>query len=329
MRRFAGCSHSVILGFSLLLSPAIVLARGPYHVKLLHPLPQPAAQNHPPATTRPAAQIEGNPISDTLRPIYQRTQERFAKGLFYKPHYQATPEEDRQFAVLLIQEVPEDLNEVPDHLHIGAVEIDSSGRMTVDTSRPTVYTARSHIVLGNTVCEQRIHLWAYPHQKGKDIVWRGVRTTYGPTGYPLIWEMLNTEGEPAVLFVCSTIEKAAEREFGRPLPGRKASVEQSLKDQPDVAVARILPPGAQPAGPVIYLDAPDKTPTTALCRCMPSQIHDFVENNYYELLPLDILGEVRIAEDGPFRLVKSSASEQSADSDQPWLVRVLRMPERF
>jgi hypothetical protein len=277
-------------------------------------------------TTRPAT-IQGNPISPDLRPIYDRTSTRFQDAILYKPSDQTGTAEERQFAVLIAQEAP-GAREIPASLRIGALQQGENGQWTVDTSRPTVYTAESFVMLGDVYCTQRVHIWAYPSADGKGTIWRGVRTTSGATRYPLVWEFLSAEGRPTVMFVSRTFEKAAEKEYGKPLPGRRASAERSLEQQPNLAVARVLPDGAEPMGPVVYVDAAAHTQTTVLCRCMQAQASNYIESPYYEILPLDILGDVQVGADGPFRLIKSS-TPPATSTNRPWIEQALRTPKRF
>jgi hypothetical protein len=288
---------------------------------------QAAAQ--PLATIAPAAlTIQGRPISDRLSPIVERTTDSFQHALVCRPSDNTTTKEQRQYAALVVQELPGRSNSLPESLRIGAVVTDASGREVVDTERPTVYAAESHLILKDIYCPQRVYVWAYPAADSRCAVWRGVRETYGPNGYPLIWEVLSSKGQPSVLFLCSTLEEAAEKEYGRALPGRKSCAERALDEQPDVVVARILPPGAEPAGPMVYLDAASNTITTLLCRCMPAQAKHLADGPSYDVLPLDILGDVQIAADGPFRLAKS-LTPPASDGGPPWLERALRLPTKF
>lgn len=291
-------------------------------VKMLRP---PSAYRTP-AATRPAT-IRGNPVSPNLRTLYDRTTTRFRNAVFYKPSERTATPEERKYAVVIAQETP-DPRDIPEHLRIGAISRDEEGRWTVDTSRPTVYTTESFVMLGNTYCTQRVHIWAYPSANGRGAIWRGVRTTYGPTHYPLVWEFLTAEGQPIVLFVSKTFEKAAEREYGKPLAGRQAAAERGLDEHPNLAVARVLPDGAEPMGPAVYVDAAAYVPTTVLCRCMQPQAANYVERPEYEILPLDLIGDVQVAADGPFRLIKSSTPPESRE-DRPWIEQALRCPKRF
>jgi hypothetical protein len=282
----------------------------------------------PAAAARQTATIQGHPIGDRLSPVVERTTNTFQHALVYKPNDRTTTDEQRQFAALLVQESPGRGRSAPENLRIGAVVTDGSGRTVVDTQHPTVYTSESQVILNGTYYQQRVQVWAYPSADGPGATWRGVRVTYGPARYPLIWEVLGAEGEPAVLFLCSTLERAAEKQHGRPLPGRQSCAEKALDEQPDVVVARILPPGAEPAGPMVYVDAAGRTITTLLCRCMPEQAKKLVDGPSYDVLPLEIVSDVQIAPDGPFRLVQSSTPQVSRGG-RPWLERALRLPSQF
>lgn len=322
MRRFA-FFYGVVVVLCAYAFPGGSFGREPANrrVKMLRP---PTGQTAA-VTTRPA--LRGQPISYDLRPMYERTATRFRYALTWKPGDRTGTDEERQFAVHIAQELP-DRRGIPDNCRIGAIQTDQNGQWTVDTSRPTVYVSESGIMLNNTYCTQRVHIWAYPGPDGKGAVWRGVRTTYGPTQYPLVWETLSGEGHPAVMYVSKTFEKAAEREYGRPRSGRRFSAERDLGERPDVVVARVLPDGSQPMGPTVYVDAAAKTQTTVMCRCMEPQVSNFVDTLYYDILPLDILGDVQVAAGGPFRLIKSSTPPAS-DGGPTWIEQALRCPKRF
>jgi len=281
----------------------------------------------PSGTARLPARIQGNLISDRLSPIIEQAIDRFDTAVVYKPNDRTTTEEQRQFAALLVQEAPERARSVPREHQIGAVVAGTSGNLDVDTQRPTVYTTESHVLLNNIHYPQRVHVWAYPAANGEGAIWRGVRVTYGANRSPLIWEVLGSEAQPAVLFVCSILEDAAEKEHGKTLPGRRSCVERALDEQPDVVVARLLPPGAEPAGPMVYVDAATNI-RTLLCRCMPKQAGHLEDGPRYDILPFEILGNVQIAADGPFRLVDGT-TPQLSDGNQAWLERVLRLPKQF
>ena len=53
----------------------------------------------------------------------------------------------------------------------------------------------------------------------------------------------------------------------------------------------VLDDGPVPMGPIVYLEAGTRLVGTIICRCMPSQVDEFTETPYYDLLPLDDLAE--------------------------------------
>jgi hypothetical protein len=87
------------------------------------------------------------------------------------------------------------------------------------------------------------------------------------------------------------LERAAAAEHGPPLRGRRFAVERSAAETPDVLVARLIDDGPIPMGPMVYVEAQANLISTVLCRCMPAQVRHIVENNFYELLPVQSLPE--------------------------------------
>jgi hypothetical protein len=139
-----------------------------------------------------------------------------------------------------------------------------------------------------------VYVWRYPAPTGGErcisCEGRGVRITLGQDGLPLVWEALSTDTRTRVLFIAESLEQAARREFGEPLPGRRFSIERAADEAPDVVVARIIDDGPVPMGPYVYLNAPpSRAVTTVLCRCSPSQVEAFIETRYYDLLPLETI----------------------------------------
>lgn len=144
----------------------------------------------------------------------------------------------------------------------------------------------------------RDFVWRYPSSRkhGKDVIpeARGVRVISNKEETPLVWQVLDNRDGPTVLYVSTELEKAAAEQFGPPLSGRKFSIEKGLDEKPNVVVARVIEAGPVPMGPYVYLSAEDQSVTSIVCRCMSSQINEFVETRYYELsdsLPI-VLGNL-------------------------------------
>jgi hypothetical protein len=72
-------------------------------------------------------------------------------------------------------------------------------------------------------------------------------------------------------------------EFGKPLAGRRYSVERGVKESPNVVVARVIEDGPIAMGPMVYLSAGSRSVSTLICRCMAAQAKQLVESRNYEL----------------------------------------------
>ena len=196
------------------------------------------------------------------------------------------------FAPLLVQEVV--AGEGGDPNPFGAwVTVDRS-RARIDSERPTLYATAVTKGIDGTDHEQVVYIWRYPASDGArrciSREGRGVRITLGLDGFPLVWEVLSTDARTTVLFVAESLEQAARRQFGDPLLGRRFAVERAADETPDVVVARIIDDGPVPMGPYVYLNAPpDRAVTTVLCRCSPSQVEEFIQTQYYDLVPLETI----------------------------------------
>jgi hypothetical protein len=106
-------------------------------------------------------------------------------------------------------------------------------------------------------------------------------------GFAMMWEILSSDASLRVFFVSKTVERAAERVYGRPLPDRRYCVEPSLEQHPDIVVARIVGDGPQPMGPILYLEHSNHHVTNVICRCEPSQADLFPRTREYQLITLE------------------------------------------
>lgn len=280
--------------------------------------------------SRGAATQPDVPTAADLSRYYAQVHREFKSGIFYKPSDRSAAGHELEMAPLIVQEVPGGTATATAVVRLGTVRMDASGKRLLDLGQPAVYATSSAVELSGVQYRQLIYVWAYIRESADGLYWQGFRTTLDVNGFPIISELLTGEAEPAVLFVSESLETTARESFGQPLPGRSYVVEQSTAEQPNVVVARALADGPQPMGLTVYVGA-DREVTTLLCRCMPAQVSDFVENTYFDLLPLETLGDVRIPADGPFHLQFGTATQPAMASaggstGRPWLEQVLRLP---
>jgi len=223
------------------------------------------------------------PSAEALR---ERAQKTFDRAIFYKPSEESLGGLEGKMAPLVVQGVTD--GAAPD-AGFGAI-VGNVGEERIEAERPTVYFLRDWTRVGGAELEQWTYYWRYAASCGQNrcasCSGRGVLVTLGGDGLPMVWEALSTDEERRILFISRSLEEAAAREFGDPLPGRTFSIERAIEDAKDVVVVRLLDDASVAMGPYVYLDArPDGDVTTVLCRCMPSQVDEFVETRSYNLAP--------------------------------------------
>lgn len=227
--------------------------------------------------------------------IHARTDVAFASALFFKPSGTASGRMVVELAPLIVQQVASNGSDSTRD-RFGAVQFDFDSSIEIDKAAPTIYTNTSTIILNGRRYEQVVYLWYYPRQGVNEaddsLSAQGVRITLNSHGYPCIWEVLADETGTRIIYVSRSLEDAASEQFGRPLTGRRYVTERAAADHPRVVVARVLDDGPVPMGPFVYLQAGTRSVATLLCRCMPSQVDEFIDDDYYELLPIDHLAGI-------------------------------------
>jgi hypothetical protein len=131
-----------------------------------------------------------------------------------------------------------------------------------------------------------------------------------------------------LIYVSRNLEAAAVAEFGRPLPGRRYTIEHSPEEAPNVIVARIIDDGPVVMGPIVYLTAGTRAVATLICRCMPAQAKRLLGTSVYDLLPFQAAAPSLLTQ------ARTLAREQTAfwPGDPPngqQLEKCLRLPAEF
>jgi len=220
------------------------------------------------------------------------TKRRFKRGAFIEPSDESKVGKLICMAPLVVQELGEEGDEMERPVRPGGVTIDPSGRAVVDAERLTVYQVSSRTQLGQQEFDQLIYLWFYDAESTDDpIRWRGCRIVLNKKRFGVIWEVLSSEVTRRVFYVPESLEKAATKEYGPPLEGRRHSVEPNLEDHSGVVGARVVGDGAMPMGPVVLLDR-SLAVTTMMCRCDPCQVDAFPQSVYYRLVTIDTIGDL-------------------------------------
>ncbi len=151
----------------------------------------------------------------------------------------------------------------------------------------------------------------------------------------MIAELLASHVAPVfVFFVSSSLELTAKESFKHVLPGRRFAIERPTDQAPAAIVAGTFEDGPIPMGPYVYLSAPDRRITTVICRCSPSQVGEFVQSVYYELIPLETLRGLSSTLDRQLDVWMSGISgpgaqgSQRSSGDSSYLESQLRLPPR-
>ena len=231
-------------------------------------------------------------LRDERAQIRRRAETFFETALYYKPRESTAPADVFRLSPLIVQEISA-TDVISSALRPARLIATPERRLERDTERPAVYYSESAVELYGRSLRRLAFAWWL----GRETVdtaptsgWRGFGMTLGDDGFPLFWEILGDAPGPCVLYVSQTLESEARALHGEPADTGRFAIETSHAADSPIVVARVLEDGPVPMGPFIYLSAENATITTLLCRCMPSQVRDFAENNAYELLPV---GELR------------------------------------
>ncbi len=238
------------------------------------PAPKPPEETTP---SRPA---------DRFDYFYQRTDARFNLADFYKPDPEHELDLPAAVAPLIVIERAQ-----PDS--------DAVDRPEGESPRLVLLYAESEAHFGPVLRRQIIFQWQPPDGRPQAKVGSSadsaagriaVRFTLTELGAPMIVEFLpgdpSGSADPAILFVSRSLEDAARRQYGGPLPHRRYACEPAIDSVPEVVIAGVLEDPPVVSGPYLYFADEGQTLTTVICRCSPSQVGDFVGNEYYTLEPL-------------------------------------------
>jgi hypothetical protein len=201
----------------------------------------------------------------------------------------------------------------------------------LDPSRPAVYWAADTVQLNGKSHARFSYQWWYsprqPSGQPTALPRQGIRITLDSRGQPAAWEILADTSSLRLIFVSQSLEKAAAAAFGKPLPGRRYSIERGLGQTPEVIVPRVIDDGPVAMGPIVYLSEGTRNVSTLICRCMPAQVKQLIATRTFDLTPLD-------AADWRAFLAAAGTTVPSAPALWPGDVRVanrldecLRLPE--
>ena len=233
---------------------------------------------------------QGIPAKQTLA-IYARTTNQFAAAIFLKPTQATNADLACQFAPLIIQQVAAGpLAAALLRDQFGAPGV-SNVVSVLDPAHPPVYWVADTVPLNGQDHVRLSYQWWYPARNPpvelSALSRQGLRITLDSQDQPAIWEILADTSGRQLVFISQSLEAAAGAEFGKPLPGRRYSIERSLKEAPNVIVPRVIDDGPAATGPIIYLSEGNRNVSTLICRCMPAQAKRLVATRTFDLPPLD------------------------------------------
>jgi hypothetical protein len=217
--------------------------------------------------------------------VRRRTQDRFGKADLLMPGNLTPGEATSDLAPIIL---------VRDRARgtFGVVSAHASGDLVVPGPL-TVYWERSRVVIDGHSHDQIAYYWWFRAEGADAFAVQGVRMTLRENGLACVWEVLRDSSNLRVVYVAESVEAAARKKHGGPLPGRRFSIERKRDATPDIVVARVLPDGPMPMGPWIYVLAGADDVSTVLCRCSPSQTKGPLERTDYVLRPFDPQGRQR------------------------------------
>jgi hypothetical protein len=221
--------------------------------------------------------------------IYGRATVSFWEADFFKPVECDSETLTFKLAPLLIQEV-----EAPARAKFSAARFGTlrftNGIVKLDDAQSAIYVEPGTVVIRGKPHVSFTYLWFYrldaAHGPGGGVPVQGVRLTLNSAGQPVVWEILAEPSGADLIFVSQSLERAAAAQFGKPLPGRRYTVERGTNEAPATIVARIIEDGPVAMGPIIYLTARTRAVSTLICRCMPAQAKTLRATTRYNLTPL-------------------------------------------
>lgn len=265
------------------------------------------------------AEPDSRQIAARHKAVRDRTAGRFARARLYLPAHDARVQDRIWMAPLVVHEQATAPTEGDAANRFGALVTGPSAEWSIDSRRATVYQTTKRIRIGERSYVQQSFLWFYrPARDGAVPRWRGLRQTLNRRGFPVVLESLSSDTSSRVFFVAKSLENAAARQFGGPLPGRRYSTEPPCVESADTIVARVVRDGPQPMGPYVYLDHAALAITTMKCRCEPAQVAGFSQSRHYRLVPVGSFSQLTAQTSG--------AADLKLPKDSAPLEGVLRLP---
>jgi hypothetical protein len=225
---------------------------------------------------KPAADTAGAGVER----IYSRQHARFSQAVLFKPAEPANPDLLFKLAPLIILQVSD--TNLPAQLPDGLINPESQGN-------PVVNAWADSVQLRGQIHPRVNYVWdhASPPPSAAGVrAQQGVRITLGTNGQPLIWEILADSSGLDLLVVAESLEQAAARQFGPPLPGRRFAIETATNNYPNFVVARAIDDGPVAMGPIVYVEQGTRDIATVICRCMPAQADSLAGSIAYDLRSL-------------------------------------------
>ena len=261
--------------------------------------------------------------------VYQRATVEFAGADFLKPAPSNVTNLAFTLAPLILQEAREEGAFGTSSNSFGTLTF-SNGMPKVHTSWPAMYSSADTFQHNGKAYARMAYLWFYAGSApGQTVAVQGIRITLDAAGSPVVWEVLSDHSGAELIFVAQSLEAAALAEFGKPLAGRRFSLERSRDEAPSVVVARVIDDGPVPMGPIVYIQAGTHDVSTLICRCMAAQARKLFRTSTYELQPLQVLPADRLKRAAREETRTPPAFWPGEPDSQSRLEKCLRLPGTF
>jgi hypothetical protein len=235
-----------------------------------------------------------------------------------------------RLAPFILEKVTERRQTAPNN-GVGALML-TNGGVGLNWLQPTVYFEVDSVLVRGLPHVRLAYVWFFSETgRARAISAQGVRLTLNSGGQPVIWEVLTDRSAREVMFASHQLETAAAAQFGPPLASRRYSLERGSSETPAVVLARVIEDGPVPMGPMVYVQEPNQSVSTLLCRCMPAQARRLRNTATYRLEPwLNVAAAATLWRNHLDSTTKQELAFWPGENKQPAPIeRALRLPDTF
>ena len=218
---------------------------------------------------------------------------------------------------------------------IGLVRMGTNETVEIDVAQPTVYGyARTVIISGQPHVQLTYAIWYPMHPKLKQpidaeagkIDGATLRITLDAQHRPAIYETLNNCGCHHRLYPADTLEAAAIKDHGKPLPGKMLSVERDVTGKYDLIIPKVLRlDGLTDTRALIRIRAGTHSVVDVDVTDAHHRDEPVVERKPYALLPYDELERLETSEGKVMSMFEPNGLVRGAERLEGDLFRPLGM----